>query len=389
MATWGKEISDRRAEEIYRAVRAHGHVLTQPISEDAKKLLARDLGISPLTMSTYLTELRQRLGVQAGRGGPQGNRRSYMGGETRLQVVKRLLQEQELDLAYAVPRRLLLDLAKEADCSIATVVNALKQERKRLGLTGSRCNKKDPRARKPKPPPKGPGRPRVPAWLREADLSILTPEERYAVTSYYELNGTPRKVLRELAEEWGMVREGARQRVVRALKIVQRGSRERAHYRWKYPLLHDRDWILRELVEKNRTLEEVAAEIGCHPSSVSNALTRYLDTPRKRGPKGPKGPEQTVQEEPIGQVVRRKRRELPPEAFQEWLLDQPVEYLGPWTVRARNCLGRAGIETVRQLTGKTIDELLVVRGLGQTTLDLILDRLEREGLDLADPRDTS
>lgn len=55
------------------------------------------------------------------------------------------------------------------------------------------------------------------------------------------------------------------------------------------------------------------------------------------------------------------------------------------TVRAYNCLERAGISTLGELVKKTPDELLSIRAMGRTTLRVIQDALADRGLHLGMP----
>ena len=53
------------------------------------------------------------------------------------------------------------------------------------------------------------------------------------------------------------------------------------------------------------------------------------------------------------------------------------------SVRSYNCLKRAGIHTVEDLTRKTEDEMLKVRNLGRKSLDEVILKLQSYGLSLA------
>ena len=55
------------------------------------------------------------------------------------------------------------------------------------------------------------------------------------------------------------------------------------------------------------------------------------------------------------------------------------------SVRSFNCLKRAGINTVHDLTSKTEDEMMKVRNLGRKSLDEVIEKLHSMGLDLAKP----
>ena len=52
------------------------------------------------------------------------------------------------------------------------------------------------------------------------------------------------------------------------------------------------------------------------------------------------------------------------------------------TVRSYNCLKRAGINTVEELTNKTPDEMMKVRNLGRKSLEEVLAKLKELGLQL-------
>ena len=52
------------------------------------------------------------------------------------------------------------------------------------------------------------------------------------------------------------------------------------------------------------------------------------------------------------------------------------------SVRSYNCLKRAGISTVRDLTTRTEDEMMKVRNLGRKSLDEVIEKLQLLGLDL-------
>ena len=55
------------------------------------------------------------------------------------------------------------------------------------------------------------------------------------------------------------------------------------------------------------------------------------------------------------------------------------------TVRARNCLDSAQIETVGELVSKSDQDLLSVRSFGRTSLREVKRRLEELGLSLGTP----
>lgn len=66
---------------------------------------------------------------------------------------------------------------------------------------------------------------------------------------------------------------------------------------------------------------------------------------------------------------------------KEKVLEQTIEELD-LTVRSYNCLKRAGIHTVEDLTGKTEEDMMKVRNLGRKSLDEVLGKLQDLGLSL-------
>lgn len=57
------------------------------------------------------------------------------------------------------------------------------------------------------------------------------------------------------------------------------------------------------------------------------------------------------------------------------------------SVRSYNCLKRAGINTVEELTNKTEDEMMKVRNLGRKSLEEVLEKLKELGLSLKSDND--
>ena len=51
------------------------------------------------------------------------------------------------------------------------------------------------------------------------------------------------------------------------------------------------------------------------------------------------------------------------------------------SVRSFNCLKRAGISTVEDLTNKSISDMMKVRNLGKKSLDEVTNKLHQLGLD--------
>ncbi len=54
------------------------------------------------------------------------------------------------------------------------------------------------------------------------------------------------------------------------------------------------------------------------------------------------------------------------------------------SVRSHNCLKRAGIHTVQELTSKTEEDMMKVRNLGNKSLEEVLNKMKELGLSLAD-----
>ena len=71
---------------------------------------------------------------------------------------------------------------------------------------------------------------------------------------------------------------------------------------------------------------------------------------------------------------------LKEETKKEKVLEMSIEDL-ELSVRSFNCLKRAGISTVEDLTNKTIAEMMKVRNLGKKSLDEVTNKLQLLGLD--------
>ncbi|MGN0480163.1 MAG: DNA-directed RNA polymerase subunit alpha [Lachnospiraceae bacterium] len=68
------------------------------------------------------------------------------------------------------------------------------------------------------------------------------------------------------------------------------------------------------------------------------------------------------------------------------VLDMSIDEL-ELSVRSYNCLKRAGINTVMELTNKTPDDMMKVRNLGRKSLDEVLAKLKELGLSLSPNED--
>ena len=69
------------------------------------------------------------------------------------------------------------------------------------------------------------------------------------------------------------------------------------------------------------------------------------------------------------------------ETIKEKVLEMTIEELD-MSVRSFNCLKRAGIDTVEDLTNRTEDEMIKVRNLGKKSLEEVILKLHSLGLDL-------
>ena len=76
----------------------------------------------------------------------------------------------------------------------------------------------------------------------------------------------------------------------------------------------------------------------------------------------------------------------PPEDQKQKILEMTIEELD-LSVRSYNCLKRAGIHTVEDLTRKTEDDMLKVRNLGKKSLDEVIFKLESLKLKLKEKED--
>ena len=67
---------------------------------------------------------------------------------------------------------------------------------------------------------------------------------------------------------------------------------------------------------------------------------------------------------------------------KEKVLEMSIDEL-ELSVRSYNCLKRAGINTVEELTNKTPDDMMKVRNLGRKSLDEVYAKLKELGLELS------
>ena len=75
-----------------------------------------------------------------------------------------------------------------------------------------------------------------------------------------------------------------------------------------------------------------------------------------------------------------------PETVKEKVLEMTIEELD-MSVRSFNCLKRAGIDTVEDLTNKTEEDMIKVRNLGKKSLEEVIQKLRSLGLDLKKEED--
>ena len=67
---------------------------------------------------------------------------------------------------------------------------------------------------------------------------------------------------------------------------------------------------------------------------------------------------------------------------KEKVLEMSIDEL-ELSVRSYNCLKRAGINTVQELTNKTPEDMMKVRNLGRKSLEEVLAKLDELGLSLS------
>lgn len=67
---------------------------------------------------------------------------------------------------------------------------------------------------------------------------------------------------------------------------------------------------------------------------------------------------------------------------KEKVLEMNIDEL-ELSVRSFNCLKRAGINTVEELTNRTPEDMMKVRNLGRKSLDEVLAKLKELGLQLS------
>ena len=71
----------------------------------------------------------------------------------------------------------------------------------------------------------------------------------------------------------------------------------------------------------------------------------------------------------------------PGESKHDKVLEMTIEELD-LSVRAYNCLKRAGINTVEDLIGRTEEDMIKVRNLGRKSLDEVIGKINTLGLGL-------
>ena len=71
---------------------------------------------------------------------------------------------------------------------------------------------------------------------------------------------------------------------------------------------------------------------------------------------------------------------------KEKVLEMSIDEL-ELSVRSYNCLKRAGINTVEELTNKTAEDMMKVRNLGRKSLEEVLAKLKELNLSLSQSDD--
>ena len=116
-------------------------------------------------------------------------------------------------------------------------------------------------------------------------------------------------------------------------------------------------------------LEEVrASKINPHPNFLIMAGDRYGWIPLPY----------LIKKTEYETIVTNIEKE---EDKKEKVLEMTVEELD-LSVRSYNCLKRAGINTVQELAGKSMDDMMKVRNLGKKSLEEVERKLKELGLSL-------
>ena len=102
----------------------------------------------------------------------------------------------------------------------------------------------------------------------------------------------------------------------------------------------------------------------------------------KLGPRRGDGAEMAI----IKLIDYVKPSEEDKKAKKEKLLEMTIEELD-MSVRSFNCLKRAGIDTVEDLTNRTEEDMIKVRNLGKKSLEEVIQKLHSLGLDLLKEED--
>ena len=74
------------------------------------------------------------------------------------------------------------------------------------------------------------------------------------------------------------------------------------------------------------------------------------------------------------------------ETIKEKVLEMTIEELD-MSLRSGNCLKRAGIDTVEDLTNRTEEDMIKVRNLGKKSLEEVIQKLQSLGLSLKKSED--
>ena len=80
--------------------------------------------------------------------------------------------------------------------------------------------------------------------------------------------------------------------------------------------------------------------------------------------------------------IRKIAEGLIASAVKEKVLEMSIDEL-ELSVRSYNCLKRAGINTVEELTNRTSEDMMKVRNLGRKSLEEVLAKLKELGLELS------
>ena len=180
--------------------------------------------------------------------------------------------------------------------------------------------------------------------IEEARINLMSARDRGFFDQYYKED----KSLKEIAYEAGVTKVRIGQVIKRCLKLIVYAKNKRA------------------IIEKNDLMREQIAKDNAEISAYRKQIVEiFRET-------GVYSKDMVIEFGPV-QVKRRQGKHD--------LLDKPIDELN-LSVRARNCLRRAGIHKVDQLVERTPEDIGRIKSLGSKSFKEILDKVHEVGLTL-------